>query len=769
MKNKSILSLLTLVMSAMMLTTSCEDMLTPDLDRYAETGQYGKDSIYSALGVLRSIQNVAERTVLLGECRGDLVSAGAYTTDSIGNLINFGEMENGSSALLNVADYYHIVNSCNFYLANVDTTITQNNQKIMEREWAQVQAMRAWAYIQLVRLYGEVPFVTTPVASTDEAERLQHSAPKVNATNLADMLDEAGLQRADSLQRLLGIPNYGNFTCGDGSYSAKGNLFPTQIVRGDAYLMQHKYAEAAQAYYDYFVYTAQNNPSGQTSQYSAAHMIRSVSGAESKLVASGNLYRSMITYAVGDEIITAASGARTLADGYVFQSLLNATGFRMEKGVLSADERNLQMYPSQQFLTLAKAQHHNVFDIDGDLMVREEYEGGDGRRLAWAPEATFRNGTKQNLIGKYAYSSDQSLSDNNDFMRFNMFSVNYQIPLYRNTLVLLRFAEAINRLGFPELAFGILKDGLCTENLPALSHIDYVLNDTIFKYNTEGEDVISIDTIPFIVIGNVTSTSVGNVHVDYTRNPDIVVYEAGNEKICVGDTILLEPYDGDIDALGSGIANLTLADIPEDVQASWSSNQNMLTSPAAITGGMYYLSLEERKAMANYPFLNFDTPANIWSVGSIIENYQAFGVHSRGCGNNAGIVDTVYTYTHMVAEKIAEEYARTNGLSYEDQQAYARSLYDGDNLLVEDKNVIINAVENLIVDEAALESCFEGHRFTDLIRIAEHKNEAGLNGTDWLAWKVARRDKSYTAPAADVDAALKGLLLNKTNWYLPMP
>ena len=35
MKNKSILSLLTFVMSAMLLTTSCEDMLTPDLERYA--------------------------------------------------------------------------------------------------------------------------------------------------------------------------------------------------------------------------------------------------------------------------------------------------------------------------------------------------------------------------------------------------------------------------------------------------------------------------------------------------------------------------------------------------------------------------------------------------------------------------------------------------------------------------------------------------------------------------------------------------------------
>lgn len=758
----------------MMLTTSCEDMLTPDLDRYAEADRYAKDSVYGLFGVLRSIQNVAERNVLLGECRGDLVTAGDYTTDSIGNIINFGEMENGSSALLNVADYYHIVNSCNFYLANVDTVITQNNIKIMQREWAQVQAMRAWAYIQLVRLYGEVPFVTSPMSSTDEAERLQHSAPRVSAADLVDQLKEAGLQRALEVQNALGMPNYGSFSGGAGSYNSQRNLFPVQIVLGDAYLMQHNYEQAAAAYYDYFVNVSGQNPSLIGSLVSASSRPSPIVGIDTRDVTSGTLYRSVTTEGIANgEIISAASGAGTASDGYVFSTLLNATGFRIEKGLLSADERNLQVLPSQQFLTLAKAQRYNNFSMDEDLYVREGCEGGDGRRLAWAPENSFRNGNKQHIIAKYAYSSDQSLSDNTHYISFTR---NYHIPLYRTTAVLLRFAEAINRLGFPQLAFGILKDGLFTENLPNLIHINHVLNDTIFKYNTEGEDVISIDTIPFIVIGNVTPTSAGIVHVDYTRNPDIVVYEAGNEKICVGDTILLEPYDGDIDALGSGIANLTLADIPEDIQESWSSDLNAIALPEANTHGMYYLSFEERKKMENYPFLNFKTPATIWNNANLLsEDDPAYGIHSRGCGKNAGIEDSVYTYAHMVAEKVAEELIRTNQETI-DLQVLTESLYNGDDLLVIEKygeekgtEMIINAVENLIVDEAALESCFEGHRFTDLIRIAEHKNEAGLNGTDWLAWKVARRDKSYTAPAADVDAALKGLLLNKTNWYLPMP
>ena len=49
----------------------------------------------------------------------------------------------------------------------------------------------------------------------------------------------------------------------------------------------------------------------------------------------------------------------------------------------------------------------------------------------------------------------------------------------------------------------------------------------------------------------------------------------------------------------------------------------------------------------------------------------------------------------------------------------------------------INAVEDLICDEMALELAFEGNRFGDLTRIARHKNRAALYGgnygSEWLA------------------------------------
>ena len=57
MKYKSILSLFIFLLGFGATTTSCEDMLTPDMDRYSE-GFSGKDTVYFYLGILRNVQDM---------------------------------------------------------------------------------------------------------------------------------------------------------------------------------------------------------------------------------------------------------------------------------------------------------------------------------------------------------------------------------------------------------------------------------------------------------------------------------------------------------------------------------------------------------------------------------------------------------------------------------------------------------------------------------------------------------------------------------------
>ena len=168
--------------------------------------------------------------------------------------------------------------------------------------------------------------------------------------------------------------------------------------------------------------------------------------------------------------------------------------------------------------------------------------------------------------------------------------------------------------------------------------------------------------------------------------------------------------------------------------------------------------------MKNYPFLDFTT-SEVWSRTDAESSRSYAGIHGRGCGNTGGLQDTVYTYARMVAQKVAENRARLQGLSYSDQVALAETLYSGDQLLVTDQDEIINAVEDLIVDESALETAFEGHRFTDLLRIAGHKTD----GKAWLGWKMGRRNKKVTDDANQYDASLYSKMQDEKNWYFSLP
>ncbi|MGC4234186.1 MAG: RagB/SusD family nutrient uptake outer membrane protein [Niabella sp.] len=69
------------------------------------------------------------------------------------------------------------------------------------------------------------------------------------------------------------------------------------------------------------------------------------------------------------------------------------------------------------------------------------------------------------------------------------------------------------------------------------------------------------------------------------------------------------------------------------------------------------------------------------------------------------------------------------------------------------------AIENMIVEEAALELAFEGRRWSDLVRIALRRNDPSF-----LADKVYEKLRKQNNPAA---ATVRAKLMNKENWYLP--
>ena len=77
------------------------------------------------------------------------------------------------------------------------------------------------------------------------------------------------------------------------------------------------------------------------------------------------------------------------------------------------------------------------------------------------------------------------------------------------------------------------------------------------------------------------------------------------------------------------------------------------------------------------------------------------------------------------------------------------------------KTDVVNAIEDLLCDEYAMELAFEGSRFTDLTRMARHKNESGLYGANfggkWFDKKLKNNNPSIA----------KDLTVEQ-NWYLPL-
>ena len=141
--------------------------------------------------------------------------------------------------------------------------------------------------------------------------------------------------------------------------------------------------------------------------------------------------------------------------------------------------------------------------------------------------------------------------------------------------------------------------------------------------------------------------------------------------------------------------------------------------------------------MGTLEFLTTKVPFLSTENSAIFDNN--WGIHSRGTNYTQGAFSP-YQMDSLVTVKL-NEFKTAFGITP------TGSLND-----------TINAMEDIICDEMALELAFEGNRFGDLTRMALHKNEAGLYGADfgsrWLARKLA-----YKNPKKD--------LTDKKNWYLP--
>lgn len=455
--------------------TSCQDFMETDSDRQIFEPKLDQktDSMFYTLGILKSVQQAIDQYVLVNEMRGDLTEVNKYTQTDLRRLADFSADATNKydSAYL----YYRIINNCNYYIAHRDTSLRTGSRQVAMQEYAQAYAIRAWTYLQLAKTYGTVPFYTHPVTSISQANEVMETK---DLQGICDALIPDLLRLANQSSTLgtadttyIGVPRYGDIVAGNFNNGGRKTvyshrlMFPIDLVLGDLYLESGQYERAAKAYFNYIV----NNRLTMSPIFASVSNIPNRRNNEMPndfmSYSSSPSWTDIFARDPGDQpdIITLVPMAVNRLRGET-TSLPQLFGYDLYSTEVLSDDTVSTFISSTMFL--------EEREIDASASFKAMAEAQD--YYYQAASATADIG-KSVLLGDMRYYAtfisrqSETTRENFDVMR----KFNYgNIPVYRGSTVYLRLAEALNRMGYPDAAFAILKDGI--NSTPTLIDTTYI-------------------------------------------------------------------------------------------------------------------------------------------------------------------------------------------------------------------------------------------------------------------------------------------------------
>ncbi len=606
--NKCLVAAFLIGCGSVVTLSSCEDMLETESTRQNIEPSINQktDSVFYAFGILQAMQQVADQYVLQGEMRGDLVKTTLYTDNNLRQLANF------SATTANRYDsayvYYRIINNCNYFIAHCDTNLYNGATNVIIDKYIAAKSIRAWAYLQLGRNYEKVPFFTEPLTMISQIDR---GYPELTLSQIVNELkgdlEQYTGAKVPTLGYTTSMPTMGraNWEGSDKQYMPSRCFIPVDVVLGDMYLEVGDYDAAARHYITYFTKASEKPTSFYLAPMASKYLSTGFGRFADEELPDRSQISDNITSPVEwsdifsrdnyEDIITYIPMATTAQNGYTTQLPL-IFGFdyyatpeeKKRSGQPYVNE--IQLLPSDALNTLSDSTEYYYYafhtgQIDKYDSVRA-VKIGDMRMRSIIHQEQEGDSVMQ-WIDKYK---------------------NANVVLYRNSTIWLRLAEAFNRLGMPDAAFAILKDGI-------------------------SEKMLTID---------------------------------------ITDS----------------------------------------------TYQMKYLSNESRKMLTDtYQLLTTN------NLNTLFTTDLACGIHNHGAGKAASDFPKTgqayktnvspYQYGRMVGLKLQEL-----GKDFSSSAAIGTTKLD-----------TINAIEDLICDEYALETAFEGNRYFDLMRLARHKN--GHSGTTY--------------------------------------
>ena len=612
-KNTRILFLILCVIG----TSSCSDMFETESKSvvFDHTLSTANDSLYSALGILGQMQKLSERYVLMGELRGDLMSATEDAVEAIQEVANFNVSP--SNTYCDVTDYYSVINNCNYAITYMDTSLVNFDTKEMLPEFAAIKTMRAWTYWQLALLRGDVQWMTEPITDLGQS----------NAEYPVKTIDELAEMLIEDLVPYIGIRELDYGFIGD--YSSQKYFIPLDLLLGDLYLYLNRYDEAAQAYYRY-IYN---------------HNVTVTWNYVTRFTSEGNFSSSTFISSYSGEMLC---GLPSHEDPTGYHPELIRLAFNFKPSVVPAASFVDSMALKPSFYRLNDGQQGLEAVCVGDQRGQGLTNGGGSTPVSYGVYAEGYD--TKTLIAKYmnCAKSHSGSDPQNEYV--NGLTYTNIVPLYRNSMVYLRLAEALNRSGRPSLALAVMRYGLRRDVVSGtnMKVNEWELNASYTNF-TEDRFNDNRGTMGrgrgFAVDANAEEVNRWIGIPDFTR-----------------ETVTVQDKDDDGNPLF------------EEVQAT-DDDGNLLWEDEAQTIPV----MEQKPVMITV------------------------GVHTE-----------------------------------------------------ESMNDSILFVEDLLVDEMAAETAFEGNRFFDLLRVARHRNEFPA----YMAERVSRRF------GKEGQASKKAELLNPDKWFL---
>jgi len=400
------------------------------------------DTVYSVVGILDKLQGIADRTLLLGEVRGDLVDVTDVAASDLRDLAQFNV---GDDNVYNEpSDYYAVINNCNYYIAHADTALKDNrNEYVFMTEYAAVKGIRAWTYLQLALNYGSVPFVTEPILTKEEADATYPSYDIQQVcdyflNDLASIPEEYNVD-FPGLRSVGGVQSYYLF-------------FPLSILRAELYLwratLTGSTADYRNAALSYYKYISERNGANSTYPVGPAYITWTPGTATWNTTMSTN-YTSYVQEpsAIGtdDELIS------MIAISSEYDSVPNPKYNRIRYLFNSREDNDYQvsLIPSKNIEEISESQMFCCLNSRGTAVTYapsglSDHRSGDLRLSeSWREGYTIDKITKERI-------ETQTIAKHRT----------RNVHVYRRQMIYLRMAEALNMAGFPRMAFLILSNGI---------------------------------------------------------------------------------------------------------------------------------------------------------------------------------------------------------------------------------------------------------------------------------------------------------------------